>query len=162
MKEFLTEQLVKKRQTAKDMLIKVLLIVVTIIVALFTLGYWFGPILLVAIIALDVFVFNRLKVEYEYTYFTGDLDIDKIFNMQSRKRMLSTNVKDIEILAPTNSPELRPYQELKCLDYSTCNPENRTYEMVVTHKEQKVRVKFEPNEKILNGMKLMEPRKVIL
>lgn len=162
MNEFLTEQLVKKRQTAKDVLLKALLVVVTVIIALFTLGYWFGPILLVAVIALDVFVFNRLKVEYEYTYFSGDLDIDKIFNMQSRKKVLSVKVKDIEIIAPTDSAELRPYRELKCLDCSTCEPTNKTYEMVVPHKGQRVRVKFEPNEKILNGMKLLEPRKVIL
>ncbi len=162
MNEFLTEQLVKKRQTTKDLLMKALLIVVTAFIALFTLGSWFGPILLVAIVALDVFLFNRLKVEYEYTYFSGDLDIDKIFNMQSRKRVLSVKVKDIEILAPTGSDALRAYQQLKCLDCSTCEPEHHTYEMVVLHKGQKVRVKFEPNEKILNGMKLLEPRKVIL
>lgn len=162
MKDFLTEQLVKKRQTTKDVLLKALLIAVTIIVVLFSLGYWFGPILLLAIIALDVFVFNRMKVEYEYTYFSGDLDIDKIFNMQSRKRMISTSVRDIEVIAPTGSIELQPYQRTKCLDYSTCDPQNKTYEMVITHKGEKVRVKFEPNEKILNGMKLLEPRKVFI
>ena len=162
MNEFLTEQLVKKRQTTKDLLIKAVLIILTIIIALFTLGSWFGPILLIAIIALDVFIFNRLKVEFEYTYFSGDLDIDKIFNMQSRKRVLSVKVKEIDVLAPTGSDALRGYQELKCLDCSTHEVHNKTYEMVVPYKGQKVRVRFEPNEKILNGIKLLEPRKVIL
>ena len=47
---------------------------------------------------LDVFLFRRLDLEYEYLYVNGDLDIDKIMGKQKRKRVFSMNVNDLELL----------------------------------------------------------------
>jgi len=67
----------------------------------------------------------------------------------------------MEVLAPTGSPELRPYQELKVYDCSS-KTENKTYEIVAKLKEQNVRIIFEPNDTILQGMRFYAPRKVFL
>jgi hypothetical protein len=40
-------------------------------------------------LVVDYFVFPRFNLEFEYTYFTGSLDIDKIMNMQARVPMRS-------------------------------------------------------------------------
>lgn len=162
MSEFLTEQLVKRSKTIGTAMKKAALLSVTIVSVflspLHSMMVWLTMILVVV----DIILFRRMNVEFEYVYFNGDLDIDKVMNKQSRKRMFSTNIKEMEVIAPTGSVELHPYQRTKVLDFSTHNPQDTTYEMVTSFKGQTVRVIFNPNEKMLNGMKNMAPRKVFI
>lgn len=163
MTEFMTEQLVKREETLATKVKKVLLILVTALVVWVALMV---PILIFVafiVIAVDIFLFPRMNVEFEYLYFNGDLDIDKIFNKSSRKRMFRTNIKeDMYLIAPTGASELYQFREMKKLDFSTRNPENKTYTMIATHKGEKVQVIFEPNEEILKGIRDLAPRKIIL
>ena len=92
----------------------------------------------------------------------GDLYIDKIMSQSSRKRVLVTSVKEMELVAPVNSYEVQNFQNLKTLDYSSNEPNAVVYVLVTKNKEERVKVLFEPNQKILDGMKYMAPRKVIL
>ena len=162
MNEYLTEQLVKRRQTAVVTVKKVGLIAVTVLSASLAL---FHPLLIwvtVILAVVDSFLFKRMNLEFEYVYFNGDLDIDKIMNMQSRKRVFSSNIKEMEVIAWSGSVELQQYQRYKALDFSTQNPDDKVYEMVTQFKGETVRVLFNPNEKILNEMKNMAPRKVFI
>ena len=160
MNECLTEQLVKRSKTVATAVKKVGLIAATVVSIL--LGFvhpmlvWVTAIMIIV----DIFLFKRMNVEFEYVYFNGDLDIDKIMDMQSRKRVFSTNIKEMEVIAPSGSVELHPYQRTKTLDFSTQNSDDKVYEMVTLFKGETVKVLFNPNEKILNGMKNMAPRKV--
>lgn len=160
MNEFLTEQLVKRTKTAATTMKKIGLILVTI--ASFFLGF-VHPMLvwvMIILIIVDIFLFKRMNVEFEYVLFNSDLDIDKIFDMQSRKRVFSTNIKEMDVIAPVGAAELQQYQGLKALDFSSHNPEDTTYEMVTKFNGETVRVLFNPNETILDNMKNMAPRKV--
>ena len=87
MSDFYTEQLVKKRPDMKDLAIKVGLILITVIAFLIVLVFPIGIILPILAIVLDVIMFRRLNVEYEYLYVNGDLDVDKIMSRAKRKRM---------------------------------------------------------------------------
>ena len=160
MNEFLTEQLVKRTQSIATTFKKAGLIAVTAIFVFLGLSI---PLLIwvaVIMIFVDVFLFKRMNIEFEYVFFNGDLDIDKIMNMQSRKKMFTTNIKEMEVLAPSGSAELHPYQRTKTLDFSSQNPNDKVYEMVTMFKGETVKVLFNPNEKILNEMKNLAPRKV--
>ena len=161
MNEFLTEQLVKRSKTAATTMKKAGLILATII-SLF-LGF-IHPMLvwvMIILVVLDIFLFKRMNVEFEYVLFNGDLDIDKIFDKESRKRVFSTNIKEMVVIAPVGAVELQPHQGLKALDFSSHNPEDKTYEMVTEFHGETVRVLFNPNETILDNMKNLAPRKVI-
>lgn len=168
MRDFMTEQMVAKKATAKDFMIKAGLIFGTII-SFFLFVFSANSVasvvftvLFIALIFVDMYVFKRLDVEYEYTYFDGTLDIAKIMKKQLRKEMFSTDIKeDMEIIAPTGAHEVEHYQVDKILNYSTQNKENKTYTMVTKYKGQKVKMIFEPNEKMLNSMRDAVPRKVI-
>lgn len=162
MNEYLTEQLVKRRQTAVTTMKKAGLIAVTVLSAFLAL---FHPLLIwvtVILAVVDSFLFKRMNIEFEYVYFNGDLDIDKIMNMQSRKRVFSSNIKEVDVIARSASVELQPYQRYKVLDYSTQNSDDKVYEMVTKFKGEPVRVLFNPNEKMLDDMKNMAPRKVFI
>lgn len=163
MTEFMTEQLVKREDTLGTKVKKALLIIVTALVVLLALALPILMIVAVGVIAVVMFLFQKMNVEFEYLYFNGDLDIDKIFNKSSRKRIFQTNIKDdMYLIAPTGAPELYQFREMKKLDFSTQNPENKTYTMIATHKGEKVQVIFEPNEDILKGIRDLVPRKIIL
>ena len=161
MNEYMVEQLVKKKTTFKDTAIKVGLIALTALSLLLS-GNTIFMILFIALIFVDYYVLRRMDVEYEYTYFDGSIDIAKVMNKQFRKELFSTNIKEnMEIIAPSDSAELKYHQVTKTLDYSSGIPENKTYTMVTLYKEHKVKVVFEPNERMLNCMRDVAPRKVI-
>ena len=164
MSEFFTEHLVKRPSNSTTLLKKAGLIVATIVVSFLLMMFIpsFAFLLTAGLIALDVFLFGKMNLEFEYIYYNGDMDIDKIMNMQSRKRVFSTNIKEVDVVAPKGSDQLMPFQRLKVLDFSSQIPENRIYEMVTSYKGEKVRVIFEPNDVILNGMKYLAPRKVFI
>lgn len=160
MGDFYTEQLVKQKTTGATIVKKAALIVAIVIGVFIML---LNPILVVIpalLIWFAIYLFQRMDLEFEYLYFNGDLDIDKIMGKQARKRVFSTNIKDMEVVAPTGSVELQQYRNLKALDFSSKQENAKTYEMVTSHKGQKVKVVFEPNETILKGMQLLAPRKV--
>mgnify|MGYP000149308937 CR=1 FL=1 len=118
-------------------------------------------ILPVLAVILDVLMFRRLNVEYEYLFVNGDLDIDKIMNKAKRKRMFSANVNDLEILAPADSIEVRQYQKAKTYNYSSGSGQAALYALVVSERGEQKKIIFEPNDTIVEGFYMMAPRKVV-
>ena len=156
MTENLIEQLVTKYETKGTKFKKLLLLVLTVLSVPI-----FFPVLTIIFLIVDVFILGRMKVEYEYTFFMGDFDVAKVTNKSTRKKMLATNMKDVDLVAPTEAPELLGYRRLKAIDCSTSTPGARTYELVTKKGEDKVRLIFEPSQELLREMQRSEPRKVI-
>ena len=153
MGDFYTEQLVKRQKASSTTLIKAILIILIFMIP-------FGIIGPVIMIALDVFLFRSMDVEYEYLFVNGSLDIDKIMAKSRRKNMFSMEMTDLEMMAPSGSPELRPYQGLKGTDYSSGMPGADTYELIVVNNGEKKKIIFEPNKAVCEGLKMLAPRKV--
>lgn len=96
------EYLVKKQPTASEKIKNIFIISVCIIltIAFFLLGVILRDIIIsfillilaVAMGFLSFFFIRNTKVEYEYTFTNGDLDIDKIIAQSKRKEMLSVSV----------------------------------------------------------------------
>lgn len=161
MSEYMTEQLIKRKTTVKDTVIKFGLIALTALSLLLS-GNIIFMILFVVLLIVDYYVLRRMDVEYEYTYFSGELDIAKVMNKQFRKEVFTTNVKEeMELIAPSDHADLKYHQVEKTLDFSSKFPEHKTYTMVTLYKGQKVKVIIEPNEKLLNNLRDTAPRKVI-
>ncbi len=163
MGENYVEQLIKQKMTTKSMMIiagLVFLSFVSVVVGFVILpGFFIIPVIVIFL----AYYFGKryTSIEYEYVYYNGEIDIDRIMGMESRKRFISINAKDMEILAPSGSSALQPYQNLKVYDCST-NTGAHAYEVVTEKKGQKVRVIFEPNKEILDGMRMFAPRKVLI
>ena len=156
MGDFYTEQLVKRQKASSTTLIKAILIILTVLSVVLIFMIPFGIIGPVIMIALDVFLFRSMDVAYE----NGSLDIDKIMAKSRRKNMFSMEMTDLEMMAPSGSPELRPYQGLKGTDYSSGMPGADTYELIVVNNGEKKKIIFEPNKTVCEGLKMLAPRKV--
>ena len=96
--------------------------------------------------------------EFPFEYYLDD--IDKIMAKSRRKNMFSMEMTDLEMMAPSGSPELRPYQGLKGTDYSSGMPGADTYELIVVNNGEKKKIIFEPNKTVCEGLKMLAPRKV--
>jgi len=161
MSDFYTEQLIKKQADMKDMVIKAVLVAVAIVSVLMVFIMPMGLIFPVIVIALVWFLISRLNVEYEYLYVNGDLDIDKIMNKSKRKRIFSTNVKEMELLAPLGCPRLDQFGNVKVINLSSGQADARLYAMIVANGGQTAKLIFEPNDTIIEGLFMLAPRKVV-
>lgn len=160
MNDYYSEQLVKQKTTKTALLAKTALIAGTVLSCLLVLVFPIGIILPVILIVVDVFMFKQMDLEFEYLYVNGDLDIDKIIAKQKRKKVFETNMQNVEVLAPSGSIELQAFQRAKTYNFSSGMEGHQTYELVTMEKGQTIRIIFEPNETILEGMKMLAPRKV--
>lgn len=158
MNDFYTEQLVKRKSKAGWKLTLVALTAVLFLIAYFVVAYAIIPATIMIVV--DVVVFKRTNIEYEYLYVNGDLDIDKIYAKESRKNMFEANMNDLEVLAPVGHPELKRYENLKGKKFISEFKDRKVYEMIINEKGNHYKVIFEPNEKIIEGIQRIAPRKV--
>ena len=113
MSDLYSEFLVKKESTAKDTIVKYGLIVLTILAA--GAGLFISPLLLVLAIALGVacyFVIPRTDLEYEYLFVNGEFDIDMVMAKSKRKKVMSVNLSEADLIAPLNSHKMDYYLSL--------------------------------------------------
>ena len=108
-------------------------------------------ILLIPVWALVIFVVRMQKLEYEYIFTSGDLDIDVLIGNYKRKTRMSLSMENITLVAPENSYELDGYRR---------NPMQTNYIIIGNWNNQQIYVKFTPNEQILDAMFRTSPNKV--
>ncbi len=162
MNEFYIEQLVKRNSSKGKMVLSAFLMALGIICL--AGGVLVNMVLLsgaVISLVLYYFIAQGNSLEFEYLYINGQLDIDKIISMKKRKHAYSMDMNDLVVIAPLGSDQLMGYQDIKLIDFSSKNGKNTVYKAVVVKNGEKVGVLLEPNEKILNAMKLIAPRKVL-
>ena len=156
MVDIFKEQLVKRKPTAKDRLIKVA-VIFGIIVVLFvsmSLVPAFGMVITVAV-GFGAYIFlGRLKREYEYSFTNGELDIDVIYNRSSRKRIFTGNVRNFELMAhvddPSHQNSFASATEVK--DYSTGTTSDRSYAFLANYNGKRQKIIIEPNNELLEAM----------
>ena len=160
MRDFYKEELIKRKNTRKTQFLILALLVMTA-ASLPLIGvsilFAFVPFGLVLVI---IFVYKMSDVEYEYTYFNGYFDVDKIMSKEFRKHLVSVAFEEVEVVAPTGSLEIQQYRKSKKYNYSSHKKGHKTYQMVVNHKGKRARIVFEPTEELLAEMKIAAPRKV--
>lgn len=166
MSDLYTEVLVKRQTTAKDLVIRIGLIVLT---AAAVVAGFMMPVLFVAAIALGAacyFLFPKTDLEYEYLFVNGELDIDVIMGKSRRKRLKSYSMQGVELVAPLNSHRADYYKnntKMKTLDFSSGSDSAKRFLMVVSdEKEGAVKVILEPGEELAEYMKKSAPAKVFL
>ena len=105
---------------------------------------------------------NNQKIEYDYTFTNGTFDIAKVINNSRRKKLLTTDVKEFEVLAPTSDEgfqRMLQHPGIKKLNYFL-NRGGGLYYAVFTNKREKTILVFEPSEELVKMCKLVNPRNV--
>ena len=123
---------------------------------------WFS-LLLVAVIIAVVFFSRYLKVEYEYTFITNELQIDAIYSQQMRKNKKKNEMSSIEYMEPTNeerNKNLLSGKTVQFEDFSSGEKGRETWTIRYSGGGKQNLLVFEPNEKMVRVMWRCAPNKV--
>ena len=151
--------------SGKKMMTIVLFVIACILLLLST---FVSPLLffLPAILVMVLWVWQGFfsNVEFEYTYFDGDLRFAKIRNKAKRKKIADINMEDVVILAPKGDRGVYKYENdknLKCINLTSGRADAKVYELIVKNEEGFMRIEFEPDEEILNAMMVKYARIIV-
>jgi len=150
------EQIVKRQSTAKDMAIRVCLVIAVIIVFFISFGIIVEFVVLITAAAAfgAYYLISFSKVEYEYIFTNGELDIDAIYNRSRRKRMFSSHVNDFEIMAhiddQNHAGAFKSAEVVK--DFSSGTSGADTYVFLINKNSKRMKVIIEPNDKMLSAI----------
>ncbi|TCK98787.1 hypothetical protein EDC19_1222 [Natranaerovirga hydrolytica] len=164
MEQVFVEQIVKREQTAKDVIIKIVIVLMTMLLmtASIVLGI-VGMIISVLLLWLAHRLFTNLNVEYEYALAVGEVDIDKIMNKTRRKKLINFGVKDIKLVAPAFSKlhekNLNDYNRL--YNFTKGRLTEETYAMLVTTDKEKYKIYVDLNEEFIKALKNHIPKQVM-
>lgn len=167
------EYIIRKKYEITDYLLAAAIAVAALILSmvLFVLILMFGQYLsgigLLLIVGVWWGAFRLIRgrsIEYEYILTNNELDIDKIIAQRGRKRLCSINFKEIEQCACISDPNfayLYKNSEGRIVhNYAGDLAGERVYFVDFTKDAQRTRVLFQPNERILDGLKKSNPRLV--
>lgn len=169
--DIFTEFIVKKRHEPVDYLISVGLGFAALLLSfifLFTpvAQYLFGLGLLLAVGAWwgAIYLIRMRNVEFEYILTNAELDIDKIMARRRRKRVITVNFKEIEVCARIHDPDFQHQYSRKegvtILNLAGDITAENVYFVDFSKEGEKKRVLFQPNEKIIESVKKLNPRAV--
>lgn len=163
MSDTYVECLVKRKQSPAAGFFKVLLIVITVIMAVLTLVFVYLPALILGLVTCAAAYFVNLytDLEYEYLYLDKEIQVDKVMAKSRRKRVAAYSVDRMEILAPINSYNLDNYRnrKVKEKDFSIgeeLKPDLR-YAMYYDGGEKII---LSPSKEFVKALKNVAPRKV--
>ena len=150
------EQIIKRKPSTKDGLIRVGLIIAVFLIMMiaFIIIPAFAPFIALAAGFGAWYLMSFLKVEYEYAFTDGELDIDAIYNRSRRKRVFSARVNDFEIMAHIDDKmriaEFQNAQETH--DYSSGVVSENTYAFMLNYRGKRTKIIIEPNEVMLKAL----------
>jgi hypothetical protein len=158
------EQLIKAKPTSKDKMLKAGLIVGIVAVCLFAfvcLGFLFPIIAVIAIFG-GIYLLQFTSREYEYCLTNNELDVDVIYNKQRRKRLLTVDIKKINLCASIKDDKYREdlARGQKVIDVSDGLEGKETYGIVYGEEGQTVKLLFTPNSEMLGLIYKQAPHKV--
>lgn len=162
------EYIVKKKVDFKDILkvfgiilaALILSLVLFFIGSMLTLGV--GMALAAAVFYIAFVVSKGVYVEFEYALTNNEMDIDKILGKSRRKRIISVNFKEIELCAAVNDVNFKSQYENKASISKTIDAtgisDYDVYFVDFMREGGKVRILFQPTDKMKNGMRSLNPR----
>ena len=101
------EQLVRRRRPGGEALFRLgaILLGLILITLAFVLARNFFPVLFALVVILEFFAFVYTVKEFEYSFISGDLDIDMIRGKRKRSTVFSGSCRDITCMAPVSGHE---------------------------------------------------------
>ena len=166
------EYMIAEKQTAKTILKKIgiyfgalLLTLVSFFVMLMfpSVLIGFAPMVIVLIFYIAYRINTSFDVEYEYILTNGELDVDKITNKKRRKRLLTIHCKSFTAFAKVGDKEFLSEENeefSKVIDAGAKSSALEDYYAVFYKNGQKIKLIFNPTQKMIEVFKIYAPRVV--
>ncbi len=101
---------------------------------------------------------SKLNVEFEYIITNGTMDIDKITNKSSRKRILSFELSKVTRLEKYNSVAVSNISPKEIVFACNQNDENAYFMNAERNGKGNVNLVFSPNDKIKSAIEKFAPK----
>lgn len=157
--------IVPRRRSAGKKILTILLFVVTCVLFLLAIA---APVLFIvpaAILAVAWYlVAFQSDIEYEYTYYDGELRFAKIRAKRKRKNLANVEMDNVTIIAPQGDRSVYKYeneQQSEYRDLTSAVPGAKVYELIFKGEKGMCRYEFEPDEEMLDEISVKYPRSVI-
>ncbi len=107
---------------------------------------------------------DYLRVEYEYSFTNGVVDIAQVINNRRRKELVSFKTREVEIVAPIDDPKLRNFESRPNLKKikAVLNADSAIYFACFRKNEVQYLLYFEPSKEFLQLMRMYNERNVII
>lgn len=136
--------------------------------------YFFGVIAIIFLALIPVFIVSlsiavacyfgkkKLYTEYEYAFTNGEIDIDKIVEMKKRKRVLSFQIREVELLAPEDSYYVKDFtnKPSNIVSFYPKTNDKKIYVAMITGGNQRTMLRFVPSDEFLDLCYKYNPRAV--
>lgn len=154
----------KRRTTGKKIFDIALFVVTCILLILAMMAPFLFAIPAVLGAVLWYFFSFRSDVEYEYTYYDGELRFAKIKSKSKRKSLGQVQMDDVLAFAPKGDRSVYKYENDKSLGYkdlTSGNPNAKVYELVFKGEKGICRYEIEPDEEMMDAILIKYARLVI-
>ncbi len=110
-------------------------------------------------------VISRQNIEYEYTLTNGELDVDAIYSKRRRVHLLTVRVRSFDMCAPAYDEKYKNeylgVKEIKRIyKYAGSMDSSNLYFADFLQSGDKVRLCFEPSKKMIEAIRLFNPKNV--
>ncbi len=156
---------VHSRLTQQKLMMRRLMIAACVILPVIGILFFRSIIVTFLAVVLDIVMIYFLpnkNIDYEYVFVDGQIDFDRIIAGNSRKNMRRADLENVEIVAPENSHSLDSFRKLALEDYSSRADEDKHYIMVVHGDKGNFQIRFTPDEKLLEQMRMKARSKIEL
>lgn len=171
MLETVVECLVKSRMTGKEyakrigiiVLDAILLLAGIVLILKYPFVIFLFPFLMLIVWLITYFVFRNTNIEYEYSFFDGEMTIDRILGKKVRKRVRTFIFSKADCIAPEGSSHIRTggKNNRKIYDYSSHDETQKNYIAVIyDDTDGVVELKFTPNDELIERLQRSYSRKV--
>ncbi len=104
------------------------------------------------------------EIEFEYTYYDGDLRFAKIRAKRRRKSIAQIEMDDVILIAPKGDRSVTKYENdsnVPCKSLTSKAVDAKVYDLICKADKGISRYEFEPDEDMLNAIMIKYPRVVI-
>lgn len=167
MEEIYSETYLKAKPPMKRTMLRVGLIALAVLVLLFgvlsmlLMGTSLVFVVMLIVAGIIFFLLPSNNIAYEYIFVDGQIDFDRILKGEKRKTMKRSDMSNIEIIAPETSHRLDAYRHLPLVDYSSGLSKDCHYIAVSVGEKGSERIRFTPDDKMLQMMQYKSPSKVV-
>ncbi len=172
MADYFKEQIIKTSMDVKSRSIKLF---IGVVISVLILGFVSIPYLNVIILGVLFYLDYRFtkifapgfvdrQLEFEYIATNGSFEVDKVINKSSRRKEFDCEMKDIAWFGKIDNPKLLGQSHgSTILDLSNIKNTNNNekYVFIITHKDKKTQVIFEPNEEMVKIFQVFVPKHAI-
>ena len=161
------EYTIKKKKGAKDILISISLYLLATLLSIVLLILFMQFAQITLLVCFGIFYMAhwfsaKLNKEYEYIFTQDNICIDVILNKSRRKRIISFDLDEVEIIAATDNQTYKhelSKQYDKTVDATSGSKLAIVY-FAVVNRERRVLIKFEPPYTALKEIYKYAPSKI--